>query len=132
MKRLRAIFFTAAVSTFAVASFANAASAEYQDYVVVFGNPIKSGNAVCLLQSVIDQLLPFAAVVLALILIIKGFQFVAASASANPGKIKEVRDAIFKILIYGAIVLAAVTILKAAFKFAQELDPSLSFPATCK
>ena len=127
MKRFLAIFSPLAASTFIVAAdFANAALKE-----VNFENPIKSGNAVCLLQSVIDQLLPFAAIVLALILIIKGFQFVAASASANPGKIKEVRDAIFKILIIGAVVLAAVTILKAAFKFAQELDPSLSFPVTC-
>lgn len=129
MKRPLIIFFAIAVSIFTVAvSFASAALKE----VIIFDNPIKSGNAICLIQSVVDQLLPFAAIVIALILIIKGFQFVAASASANSNKIKEVRDAIFKILIYGAIVLAAVTILKATFKFAQELNPSLSFPATCK
>lgn len=96
--------------------------------LISFDNPITSKDGTCLIQSVVNQLTPFVAIVIAFILIIKGCQFVVASASANANKIKEVRDSIFKILIYSVIILGATTILTAVFKF---VDPLFTFPQTC-
>lgn len=86
----------------------------------VFINPLgKNTDLTQLIQSVINQLFPLAITVCAIIIIWKGFQYVIASSTGNEGKMKEIKNSFFWLLIYIAVLAGAKTIIQAVKIFGE-------------
>ena len=87
--------------------------------VSIFENPIKSKNLAELIQSVVDQLFPFAITIVSFWIIYVGFKIVKAMISGNASALKDAKDSITNALIGAAIVAGSKAIVEAVKLFAE-------------
>lgn len=134
MKQFFIIFSTVIILSFAMISFfpwatADAFSNDQTDSTYIAGlnqvfqfqNPIKSGNAMGLIKSVVAQIFPFVITLISLLILYIGFRMAVAAGSGNPAELTRWRKLLMYALIGAAIVAGARVLVDAISKFAQEI-----------
>ena len=87
----------------------------------IFDNPLTSGDLSALIQSVIDQIFPFAITLVALAIIYIGFRMTVAAGSGNAAQLTQWRKYLVYAIIGAAIIAGSKTIVGAISKFVQEI-----------
>lgn len=119
MKRFLAISPAAAVSLL-MATIPFISSAGLKE-VIIFDNPLKSKNAMGLIQSVVNQLFPLAIMIITFMIIIFGFLYVYYSSQGDQGGLKKLHQAIPYLILGITLVAGAKVIIEAVRIFAAGL-----------
>ena len=87
--------------------------------LIEFKNPILSGDAMALIQSVVNQLFPLAIMIVTFMIIIFGFLYVYYSSQGDQGGLKKLHQSI-PYLIFGIALVAGAKVIIEAVKIFGE------------